>query len=475
MKFKFPSDFSWGTAISAFQTEMGSSPGSVCTNTDWYEWANSAEVIREGLVSGDRPQDGDGFWDLYREDMKLARSLGNNAIRMSVEWARIFPDDTGGIEADFERNENKEPLRFSPTASTMSRLGSISDRESLEHYREMIEYAHSLGMRVFMTLYHWPLPLWLHSPVECHKDIEASTKKGWLDIKTVEEFAKYSFFISQTIGKSVDVWETINEPETVAISGYVLGRTTGFPPALEDIPMGFKVERNMAMGHNLAYRILKKNTGREVGIGTAPPYFEPASRDEKAREMTETARYLYNEWILNAAVNGEFDNSLSGKPDEKIENFGGSDYIGINYYTRMKVSYSEDAMYAGSLPLRIEPCENCSDIQMDIYPEGFRTVLGWIHEKYQRPMYILENGVADSSDSKRKNYIIDHLRVLLTTMNEDHIPVKGYFHWSLIDNFEWEKGYSMRLGLYEVDYDTKKRKKRSSADTYERICKGVYF
>ncbi len=473
MKIEFPMGFIWGTAISAFQTEMGSTRESDFNQTDWYEWANSEQIIKEGLVSGDKPQNGDGFWDLYEDDMKRAKSLGNNSIRMSIEWARIFNESTFSVDAGFSRNEKGEPLTFTESVNTLRQMKAIANEEALEHYRKMIDFAHSQGLKVFMTLYHWPLPTWLHRPVECHNDIEKAKARGWLDTTTVEEFAKYAYFISKTIGTSVECWETINEPEVIATNGYIFGSTSGFPPAIENIPMGFRALRNLAFGHNLAYKILKKNTTRETGIGTAPPYFEPATDDARDRDVAETARYLNNEWVLNAAINGEFDNVLGGTPDEKIPNFGGTDYVGIDYYSRMRVKYSEDDRYAGVLPMKILPCIDCNDFNWDIYPQGIRPVLQWIYNRYKKPLYILENGIADASDKKRGKFIIDHLNSLSLAITSDKIPVKGYFHWSLIDNFEWASGYSMRFGLYRVDYDTKERIRRDSAEIYEKICKGL--
>ncbi len=473
MKIEFPKGFIWGTAISAFQTEMGSSDSANFEKTDWYEWANGEQIIKKGLVSGDKPQDGDGFWDLYEEDLRRAKSLGNNSIRMSIEWARIFNEQTTSVEANFIRNEKGEPLAFAETGNTLSQMKSLADDEVLEHYNKMIDFAHSLDLEVFMTLYHWPLPTWLHKPLQCHSDIEKANARGWVDQATVEEFAKYAFFISKTIGPRVECWETINEPEVIATNGYVFGSTSGFPPGLDNIPLGFRVERNLAFAHNLAFKILKKNTGRETGIGTAPPYFEPVSNDPKDVEIANTARYLNNEWILNAAIRGEFDNGLSGVPDEKIPDFGGTDYVGIDYYSRLRVKYSEDEQYAGVLPMRVLPCENCTDFQWDIYPEGIRDVTKWIYERYRKPIYILENGIADSADKKRGKFIENHLRSLSRAISSDGTPIRGYFHWSLLDNFEWAQGYSMRFGLYSVDYKTKERVKRNSAEVYEKICKGL--
>ncbi|MEM0448117.1 MAG: family 1 glycosylhydrolase, partial [Thermoplasmata archaeon] len=135
-------------------------------------------------------------------------------------------------------------------------------------------------------------------------------------------------------------------------------------------------------------------------------------------------------------------------------------------------SYREIEGLPYLLNAEVEPCENCSDFMWDIYPPGIRIVANNIFEKYRKEMYILENGIADSSDSKRPQFIIDHIKEMEYAINDDKIPIKGYFHWSLIDNYEWAKGFSMRFGLFGVDYKTKKRYKRESAEIYRKICLG---
>ena len=139
----------------------------------------------------------------------------------------------------------------------------------------------------------------------------------------------------------------------------------------------------------------------------------------------------------------------------------------------LRVKYSEEEKYAGVLPMKILPCEDCSDFKWDIYPDGIKHVSKWIYERYGKPIYILENGIADATDAKRGKFIVDHLSSLSQSISSEGIPIKGYFHWSLFDNFEWASGYSMRFGLYSVDYKTKERIKRNSADIYEKICKGL--
>ena len=469
---KFPKDFLWGTAISAFQTEMGSSDESISKKSDWYVWVHDKNNIDEGVVSGDFPDDGDGFWDLYKEDVKNAKWMGNNAFRLSLDWARIFPDPTFEIEYDVEyENDNIVDVKISK--KHLKDLKAIADEIALKRYIEIFKYIKKSGMKVLLTLYHWPLPIWLHDPIECHRDINSCNRRGWLDDKTIIEFAKYAFFSSHEFSKYVDIWETINEPEVIALQGYVLGPISGFPPALMDIEKGIRVKKNLVLAHSVAYRNIKRNDPmKKVGVGTAPQYFQPYRDDKESKNFVKYFSYVNNEWYLNAVNFGYFDMNLDGIFDLRIEKISPPDYIGIDYYQRLKMSYREIEGLPYLLNAEVEPCENCSDFMWDIYPPGIRIVANNIFEKYRKEMYILENGIADSSDSKRPQFIIDHIKEMEYAINDDKIPIKGYFHWSLIDNYEWAKGFSMRFGLFGVDYKTKKRYKRESAEIYRKICLG---
>ncbi len=465
MKGKFPADFIWGTAISAFQTEYG--PGVDIPDTDWYRWATSEEIIQEGLVSGDSPADGDSFWTLYREDMQRAADLGTNSIRLSIEWARIFPESTEGVKVREQRSAGGHILDVDVDGSALEQLDRIADVKSLNHYEEMLRYAKSLGLKIFLTLYHWPLPSWIHDPIGCHKDHETAEKKGWLAEGTIVEFGKYAEYVSKKLGAYVDYWETINEPDAISSQGYFFGDSAGYPPGISDLQLAVSVQKNLVFAHNVAYSRIKSNSGSPVGIGISPPWFEAADSRPETTGVAELARYMNSEWMLNALVSGLFDNDFDTEPDEMVEGISGTDFIGIDYYTRMRIRYNEEE------PLGMEflPCTDCTDFGWEIYPEGLRKVCAWIYEKYGLPLYILENGIADASDTKRENYITGHISELWKTISIDGIPVKGYFHWSLIDNFEWAVGYSMRFGLFEVDYRTGRRSKRKSADIYGKICR----
>ncbi len=471
MKIKFPPEFVWGTAISAFQTEMGVSEESVVKNTDWYVWTHDKNNIENGIVSGDFPENGDGFWDLYEKDLNLAKSMNNNAIRLSIEWARILPESTKSIHANVKMNDHDEIISVTLENKEIKDLRNMVNLDAVEHYIKILKYAKDLGLKIFLTLYHWPLPIWLHDPIECRDNIESCSKRGWLDKNTIIEFGKYSLIAGELFSKYVDVWETINEPDIIALEGYLLGPISGFPPGISDLKKMVEVQKNLVFANSVSYENLKKaDRKKEVGVGIAPTYVESAKDDPLDRRAAFYLNYFKNEWFLNAAVYGFFDMDLDLLYDMKVREINDPDYIGIDYYQRTKVSYNEIEGLPEILKIIPEPCENCSDFMWDIYPEGIRIVSKSIFEKYHKPIYILENGIADANDTKRSKFLYDHVLQIGKLINEDKIPVKGYFHWSLIDNYEWAKGFSMRFGLFRVDYKTKERIPTKAVNVYKKIC-----
>ena len=469
MGTKFPDGFVWGTAISAFQTEMGVSKEADFPGIDWYQWTHSPEIISGKLVSRDLPENGDGFWDLYKEDMKRAVDLGTNSIRLSVEWARIFPESTDSVEAKVVRNGGGNVVDVQVDEAGFAALTRRADWDAVDHYRGMLEHARSVGLKVFLTINHFSLPLWAHDPVACHRDIEKASRRGWLDERTLVEFGKYADFVSRVFSKDVYIWETINEPEVVATQGY---SAKGFPPALSNAELTFRAERNMVFAHSVAYKNLKKHgPGKPVGFGIARNVFMPVDDDPRSLKAADYASYLSTEWILNALIYGAFDNNFDTVTDERAEGVPGSDFIGLDYYNRIRVRYSEGASGEGVPHMKVLPCVDCTDFGWDIYPQGIRSVSKWVFDKYRLPIYILENGLADAKDKKRARYIKAHLKELGEAINIDGVPIKGYYHWSLLDNFEWGEGYSKRFGLYAVDFRTKERRRRKSADVYEKVCR----
>jgi beta-galactosidase len=451
---------------------MGASKEAIDPGTDWFAWTHSPRIIGEHLVSEDLPEQGDGFWNLYKEDLQRAADLGTNSIRLGAEWSRIFPSSTESVGAKVKRNNRGVIVAVEVDERGFRELSEQADQKVVKHYRSIFRCAKSAGLGVFLTLSHFTLPLWVHDPIACHEDVKKASRKGWVDENTVIEFGKYADFAARVFSRDVDIWETLNEPEVVATEGYALGRDSGFPPALRDRSLAFRVERNFALAHNVAYKNVKRhNASSPVGIGVAPNVFVPADEDPRSRLAAEHANYMNVEWVLNAIVHGAFDNDFDMVTDELVEGVGGTDFIGVDYYNRIRMRYRKGAIRAWDTSMETLPCVDCSDFGWDIYPEGIRIATNWVYHKYRLPIYVLENGIADAKDEKRGRYIREHLRELLKAVVIDQVPVRGYYHWSLLDNFEWAQGYKMRFGLYAVDFKTKERRMRESAETFREICR----
>lgn len=451
---------------------MGASKNAIDTGTDWFAWTHAPGIVAENLVNGDLPEQGDGFWDLYKEDLQRAVDLGTNSIRLGAEWSRVFPSSTESVGAKVKRNDRGVINGIDVDENGFSELSKQADQDAVEHYRSIFHYARSIGLSVFLTLSHFTLPLWAHDPVSCHRDIGQSTRRGWADEKTVVEYGKYADFAARVFSKDVDIWETLNEPEVVAMEGYAFGRDSGFPPAVEDRALAFRVKRNFVLAHNVGYKNVKKhNAGSPVGIGVAPNVFVPVDDDPRSRSAAEHANYMNVEWILNAIVHGAFDNDFDMVTDELAEGVGGTDFIGVDYYNRIRMRYKQGPVEPWDTPMETLPCVDCSDFGWDIFPEGIRMATNWVFRKYRLPIYVLENGIADAMDEKRGRYVREHLKELLNAIAIDGVPIRGYYHWSLLDNFEWARGYTKRFGLYTVDFKTKERRVRKSAEVFREICR----
>ncbi|RLE40109.1 glycoside hydrolase family 1 protein, partial [Candidatus Woesearchaeota archaeon] len=194
-----------------------------------------------------------------------------------------------------------------------------------------------------------------------------------------------------------------------------------------------------------------------------------SKEDVKAANFLE---YLQNEWILNMIIRGDFDLNLNMKiePSEQMPELAGRcDFIGINYYMRIRVKGAKSKI-PGIPGYEIVPCsENCTDMGWEIYPKGIRYELNWAYRLYRRPLMVTENGIADAKDEKRSDFLKAHICEVERAINEDGVPVEGYFYWSLIDNFEWARGFKMRFGLFSVDYETKRRTPTKAVRVYREI------
>jgi beta-glucosidase len=397
--------FFWGAATSSHQVEGGN-------NNDWTEWerkmangkaqvANSKKWPDHILKNYPNPTQTENYisgracdhYNRFREDFDIAKQLGHNAHRFSIEWSRIEPR-----ESKFNKKE-------------------------IEHYRTVLKALNKRGVEPFVTLWHFSLPLWL------------SQKNGASNPLFPDYFQRYTEKIVSEFKTEVKFWITMNEPEIYAVNAYLLGR---WPPQKRNIFSCYRAMQNLVKAHKLARKTIKKtNASSSVGVSTNQIFFESAGGPVNDF-LRWAADKIWNFYFLNK-VRRELD------------------FIGANYYFHNRINYGFNKNLN----------KETSDMGWEIYPEGIYQILKNL-KKYNLPVYITENGVADSSDKDRGLFIADHLSWIRKAIREG-ADVRGYFHWSLLDNFEWDKGFWPRFGLVEVDRKTLQRKVRLSALIYKKI------
>ncbi len=312
---------------------------------------------------------------------------------------------------DMAKSLNHKAHRFSIEWSRLEPKEGKLNRREIEHYRQVLLSLKERGLEPFVTLYHWTLPVWL------------AQKGGWLNKKTPYYFDRFVKIVSQNLFDQVNFWITINEPNVYASNSFLRGV---WPPQKRSILKYFKVLNNLARAHQLAYRSLHLiDLDCQVGIAKNNVYFD----------RSPLADYFWNSYFLKKIK------------DEQ-------DFIGLNYYFHHRFFKKR------KLPV--------TDLGWGFYPKGIYHLLKDLR-KYNKPIYITENGLADEKDKQRAKFIKGHLFWVQRAIQEG-VDVRGYFYWSLLDNFEWDKGFWPRFGLVEVDYKTLERKIRPSAKIYAKIC-----
>jgi beta-galactosidase len=473
----FPPGFLWGTAISAFQTEAGGTPANADRNSDWWVWSHDPAEIAAGHLSGALVERGPGHWKRWRQDLRLARQrLGANAFRFSIEWSRLFPRSPGG-------------------ASTPRQLDRLVNQRAARHYEAELRTIRGLGMTPMVTLNHFTLPTWLHDPIAVREAfagvgpddaLPSVERAGWLEQRTLREFGRFAAWAAWRYGSLVDLWVTINEPMVVAVNGYVNvpGAFAGwFPPGVYSFPAAVLAVRNLAKANALAYDAVHRHDAR-ARVGPVQNMIAFTGD----RPGVEHADYVFNRVFLNAAVKGLDDKDVDGRieaGERRPDLRGRADFIGVNYYFRSRVTglpapasttvalfdFLPNNTYRHAQNPTAPPCPTtCTEFGAEVYPRGFREVLRTAGS-YGLPVYVTENGLADSDDDMRRGYLLDHLRVLRGVMRDRLARVKGYLAWTLVDNFEWAAGYYPRFGFFSYDPDTLTRSERPSARLFKRISR----
>lgn len=290
------------------------------------------------------------------------------------------------------------------------------DEKEIEHYREVIRALRERGIEPFVTLWHWTLPMWV------------AKQGGWENKKTVDDFTKYSERMAKEFG-DIKYWITINESKIYSINTHLRGK---WPPQKRSLLGALRTYRNILLAHKCVYSKIHRD-GVQVGIAKNNTYFEGW--------VSPLINYLWNDWFLYRIRNHQ-------------------DFIGLNYYYHNRIKGFKYNQNENNL---------ISDVGWEIYPEGIYHVLKNL-KKYNKPIYITENGLADEKDVHREKFIQEHLRFAHKAIT-DGVDLRGYLHWSLLDNFEWDKGFWPRFGLIEIDYKTLERKPRQSAYFYAKVAK----
>jgi beta-glucosidase len=376
-------------------------------NNDWWEWERQhPQKDPSGAACK--------HYELYREDFDSAAALGHNAHRFSVEWSRIEP-----------------------------RQGEFSE-EGLRHYADVIAALKSRGLEPVVTLHHFTNPLWF------------ARLGGWEHKRAPEIFLRFVDTVVRRFAGSVRYWVTINEPDVYVYYSYIIG---DWPPEKKSLSIARAAAKTLTGTHIQAHALIHSvyrqlNTG-PVGVSIAKnmPAFVSCTRSLRDRFATRLRERIFNLDILD---------TLSVRD--------ALDFIGINYYSRHLVhtkgfwprNILEDVCTYNHHPLPK------NSMGWDIYPEGLYALLMQL-KRYGVPLMILENGICTADDNQRWDFIAQHLRMVHRAL-EDGAKVTGYFYWSLLDNFEWDKGFAPRFGLIDVDYATQKRTPRPSAYKFAQVC-----
>lgn len=482
LPLSFPDGFAWGVSTAGFQSEMGTgAPNDV--NSDWWQWMHDPA---NQLLLGWRnavPEDGPGAYVTYPTDIALATDgVGANAFRMGIEWSRIFPQSTAGVD-----------VSGGITEQTLRELDALADQDEVAHYADVLNAMRAAGLDPLLTINHFTLPLWIHNPAQSRLEAlfggTPSTAAGWLSQTTVTEFQKYSAYLAWKYGPQVSHWVVLNEPvNSMLTSYYAIPLATNFPPALNRADLVAIGLRNEAAAYAGAYDLIHRfDEDADVGFALNMYSWRGANPAGLADQQAAASfNEFYNRWFPDAVVRGEIDANFDGEitADEVHPELAGkADFFGVNYYSQgIVIPYGAPdpalpvvAGYPQFSPLVNVvaggcPATECTDTAQIIYPAGMREVLD-IADSYGLPLWVTENGLADADDDQRPSYIVRHLAVINKAI-ADGMDIRGYTAWALTDNLEWVLGYTPRYGLYSYDPVTLDRTPRPSVGLVRDIFTG---
>ncbi len=445
IKKDFGNNFKWGVATSSFQIE-GSNEIDGKLDSVWDVFTKTKDKIR----NGDNAANACNHYELWKEDFKLLKKLGVNSYRFSVSWPRVVKDDL--------KTKNQKGIDF---------------------YKSQIEELLKHDIEPFLTLNHWDIPQLFQE------------KGGWTKRDNIDYFLDYAHLLSKEYGDQVKNWITHNEPWVISHLGFAIGTHA---PGLKSFSDYIKVNHHLLLSHGLAVPIIRQNSSKsDVGIvlNLTPGYAESMSPEDDREKLL--FNQWFNEWFLDPLYGNKYPKEIKDKwikdgdfPKDidfiKSNDFKvistKTDFLGINYYSRaiLKSDLTDNSKF---------PVENISGektkFDWEVYPDGLEKLLIDVHKKYNpKKIYITENGCSydydidennEINDYKRVEYLKSHLMACNNAIKKG-VKLKGYFHWSFMDNFEWAEGYYHRFGLVHVDFKTFKRLPKLSYKWYRKFLSG---
>lgn len=424
---RFPEGFVWGVATSAHQFEGGN------TNNQWHAWEE-----RGGIATGERAGLACDWWAHAEADFDRAQRMGVNGLRLSVEWSRIEPQEDQW------------------------------DDGALARYHEMLRGLRARGIEPLITLHHFTNPLWLER------------LGAFENPRAVPLFARFAARCVEALGDLCDLWCTVNEPNIYASLGYLVGT---WPPGRKgDLLALAHVQTNLLRAHAAAYHAIHAaQPSARVGLAHHIRIFDPAQPSSPLDRFAAAGQDTgFNGAVLDALARGRVAGPLRLLAGDLSMVRGTYDYVGINYYSRDMVAFDARRptelfgrrfTRPGAERMDRSASGSSGETFGEIYPDGLRRVMLRVSRQagLGRPIYVTENGFADAADDRRPRALVRSLAALHGA-REQGAPVQGYYHWSLVDNFEWAEGWSARFGLIALDPATQERAARPSAEIYARIC-----
>jgi beta-glucosidase len=440
----FPPGFLWGAATSAYQIEGGVTEDGRGESI-WDRFARVPGAIEGGATA----EIADDHYHRWREDLDVMADLGLNAYRFSVAWPRVMPEGRGAV-----------------------------NRRGLDFYSRLVDGLLERNIRPFATLYHWDLP-------QALEDAEG----GWRARAIADRFAEYAAVVFEALGDRVEDWITLNEPFVSAFVGHHQG---GHAPGARDLAAAVRVSHHLLLGHGRAVAAFRAS-GRpgRIGITLDLQVSSPATDEDRDVAASILSDGATNRWFLDPLFRGSYPADLDAlfadrgariadaiEPGDLAAISAPLDFLGVNYYFRRRVRATSDGLGWADVPAA--PTQPPNEMAWPVDPSALTEQLERVRREYtELPLYVTENGIALSDepgangrvvDSARIDYLRGHLGAIERAI-EAGVDARGYFVWSLLDNFEWALGYRPRFGLVHVDFRTQARTPKSSAGWYADVIR----